>query len=1509
MRLSVTAVGRTARHQVVLGTDPEAPVAELAERIAEATGETAHELFVGDRRLDPRGPVAEARLLEGTVLGLGGRGPRHGAGLDAGPALVEVHVVSGPGAGAVVALGLGSYPIGSGSRCAVRVEGAPEHAATLTVNADGAVVVTPHAQTRLVRVVPRHVQAQTEAAQADPDAQSTEAQFWEAEADLAVADSLLRWCPPTVPDAAVEDSADGSGLDFNRPPRILEPLPRTRFRMPTRPNPPGRRPFPLLLLVLPVFMGVGMVIVLHSKYYLIFVLFSPLFAVANWFNDRRTGRKDYRRRSADYAVSFARTVEEITAAVANERVVRAGVAPDPAAALLTAAGPGRRLWERRRSDADHLVLRIGTADQPSVLDIEDPNQSDRLLRDTRWNVPAIPIGIALPDARVLGLAGEPERVRALTWWLLAQTAVLHSPRDVRFVVLTDTGGAEDWEWVRWLPHARSPFGSPPAMVGNDPETVAHRVSELVAVVKRRVQARGASMSAAMFADPDVVVVVDGARRLREVPGLVQVLTDGPAVRVFSICLDRAVRLLPEEAGVVVVDEPAGLTLRQKDQPEATGIRADLVDADWAESVARALAPLRDASPVDGGALPAGVRLLDLLALPDPTGEEIAARWVRRPASTAAVIGTGYDGPLSVDLVRDGPHTLIAGTTGSGKSELLQTLVASLAVANRPDELTFLLIDYKGGSAFRDCVDLPHTLGMVTDLDGHLVERALESLAAELRRRERLLAEHGVKDHPEYQAARRRNPALPPLPRLVLVVDEFATLVREVPAFIAGMVSIAQRGRSLGLHLVLATQRPAGVVTSDIKANTNLRIALRVTDPVESHDVIDMNDAAAIPPTVPGRALVRLAHRAVAPFQTGYAGAPREKGSGKKAAGAAVGGSGSGSGHRGGSGAGAGAMVDAGSAFEDAAGAPRAETWAVSVPWNKLGRALQVPEAEAVVESGDYTDLAALVEALREAAEELGIDQQPAPWLPALPERITVDELPRLGPGPKQVLAPIVYGLEDLPALQAQRPLVLDLETFGHLYIVGAARSGRTQAIRTLAGALAAKHSTADVHLYGIDASGGALTVLTELPHTGAVAHRADVDRVDRLLTRLGLELTRRQNLLAEHNSANLTELRAALPPGPRPAHTLLFIDGWEALYAAVNEYDNGRLVDEIVRLLREGAAAGMHVVIAGDRVLLSGRMGSLNENRILLRMTDRSDYMLIGLSFSELPTAMPPGRAWQSGSLSETQLALLAADPAGQAQTEALRTIGERARKRDEQVGAESRPLTVGVLPSEIDFADAYAMVTERRPLLALLGIGGDSAGPVMVDFAGRSSVFTVVGPPGSGRSNVLATLAVSSLAADTAVLVVAPRESPLRRLAAHPRARVLTSPLATADDARSAVEELGAPCVVLLDDADLMAQMPAMEPFLREVISTGRDRGLGLGYAGTSETLVTAMIGWIGEARRSRQGVLLNPQSVAEGDLVGARLPISLLRRPIRLGRAHVADPVTGGVSAIAIPLTELRG
>lgn len=544
-----------------------------------------------------------------------------------------------------------------------------------------------------------------------------------------------------------------------------------------------------------------------------------------------------------YVARKAALEEEIRTAVARERVIRNVTAPDPVRIAQLAMMPGSRLWERRRTDPDHLLLRLGTADQPSLKELDDQGREENH-RTIRWTIPDAPVVVPVPAHGVLGVAGKDPATQAVARWMTLQAAVLHSPRMLRIVLLTEADRMDDWSWVRWLPHLRQSDSQVSVLIANDDPSTVARVGELVSQVQSRQRHRAATGKADL-SGPDVLVIADGSRRLRDVPGFIQVLTDGPALGVYAVCVETEERLLPEECSGVVAVEGDHLTVRRPGLPDQKGVRADQVTPQWCEQVARSLAPIRDVSPDHDAGLPRQVRLLELIGHETPDPGKLLADWSRRPASTSFVIGSDYDGTFSIDLVGDGPHGLIAGTTGSGKSELLQTMVASLAVANRPDELTFVLVDYKGGSAFKECAGLPHTLGMVTDLDAHLVERVLESLEAELRRRERVLAAAGAKDLPDYQAKRQLDPELVRLPRLLLVIDEFAAMVREIPDFVPGLIGIAQRGRSLGLHLVLATQRPAGVVTGDIRANTTLRIALRVTDQSESQDVVDVNEAASI----------------------------------------------------------------------------------------------------------------------------------------------------------------------------------------------------------------------------------------------------------------------------------------------------------------------------------------------------------------------------------------------------------------------------------------------------------------------------------------------------------------------------------------------------------------------------------------------------------------------------------------------------------------------------------------
>jgi len=969
----------------------------------------------------------------------------------------------------------------------------------------------------------------------------------------------------------------------------------------------------------------------------------------------------------------------------------------------------------------------------------------------------------------------------------------------------------------------------------------------------------------------------------------KILVEGPAVRVFTIAVDLVDQLLPEECQAVVRSGPDGLTLRQANTPDVTGIRPDDVGIPWCENVARALTSLRDVTPDEIAGLPQQVRLLDLLHLSPPTAQRIAGLWQRQPASTSFLLGAGFDGPVGFDLTQDGPHGLIAGTTGSGKSELLQSFVASLAAVNRPDEMVFVLVDYKGGSAFHSCVRLPHTLGMVTDLDEALSLRALESLAAELRRREQMLADSGAKDLPEYRAMRNRDPNLASMPRLLLVIDEFATMARETPSFVPGLVSIAQRGRSLGIHLILATQRPAGVVTSDIKANTNLRIALRVTDPSESTDVIDTNDAAHISTRNPGRALARLGHRSVLPFQTAYVGGTSADGV-----------------------------------------PPEDKEQPVPVPvgepltWNGLGRPLRMrPAPEAITEADpfetttDRTDLDDLVDAITEAAQLVESVPQPSPWLPALPPVLLLSDLDQadIEHGrtwfTRDNLQAAPFARADLPAQQRQTTVAFDPSRDGHLYVIGAPRAGRSQVLRTVAGALARGNSAADLQMYAIDAAGSSLSVLTELPHCGAVIPRSDLERIGRLIDWLVAELERRHQQFAEHSAADLPELRIKLGQGKGPAHLAVFVDGWDALAAVLTEHDGGVLYAQLLEVLREGPGAGIHLLMTSERALLSGRVASFSENKLIMRMTDRSEMTLIGLPLKRLPTAIHPGRAWRPKDQLELQVALLSDDRSGQGQAQAIRVIGQQAAERDRLLPDSRRPTRIPTMPAQMSFADAFAAwpSSERRPMRGLLGLGSGGTVPLTLDFSGREHAFFVAGPPTSGRSNVLATLGISLLSTGTRLVVLTPRDSPLRKLAGHQMVHLVSGPRPDPDQVRALTAPGCPPTVLLIDDVDLFGIGNAVDPVLREIAAVGRDRQVGIAFAGSADTLNGTSTGWIGEAKRSRQGVLLAPQRSMEGDLFGARLAHSQVRQPVRPGRGFsTTGAEVGRVQLIVIPLTTLK-
>lgn len=990
--------------------------------------------------------------------------PRRARAVPDLPGHPRLYAIAGPGAGAVWTLGPGAHTIGRGphARLCLADRGVSRRHAHLSVSAAGLQVADLGSEngTRLAG-----------------EAIGRQPVDWDPGTELTVGHTVLTWRDEVDEPLAV--SPDGEGyLTVSPQPRLIVPDPAAELTAPTEPEAPTRAPLSVIALVAPLVVATAIALVLRSPVMLLFALMSPVLMAASWLGDRVRGRKSHRQARRDYQRDLADYERQHAQALTALREHRHRQAPDLAAVVDTALRPGRQLWQRRGRDGDAVTVRVGRGTESVNLAVGGADRS----QTESVELTQVPAVIDL-RAGTWGLAAPegPLRQRMLAS-VLAQLAVWLPPGQASMTVLS-AATPTALTWSAALPHLRTDGpGSLSGGAGGSGgavrrvgltrrdgalDQIERRVAELTADLAARAAAVGGGAPTAgdRAGWPARVVVLDGAAALHAVPGVADLIARGPAHGIHLLCCDEPDRLPPAcTHRVVVADETTGRIETPHDRRD---IVPELLDLPWAARLAHALGPLREAAASeDATSLPSQVRLLDLLptvigqpGLPGATGPahgpdpaRVDAGWRRPGTCTQVPLGVGASGPVTIDLATDGPHALIAGTTGSGKSELLQTLVAGLAAANPPHRMGFVLVDYKGGAAFGDLARLPHTLGLTTDLDPASTRRALASLHAELRRRERVLADAGVAD----LAALAEAGLSDRLGRLVIVVDEFRALAEELPDFVKGLVRVAALGRSLGVHLVLATQRPAGIVSADIKANMNLRIALRLRDRGDSLDVLDAPDAASVPANLPGWAHLRTGPHPVIALQTARIGGP-------------------------------------------APGPADTQVSMQPVTWENLGDPWPAPPERA---AAGPSDLVRLVDTLVEVCQRGGWAVPPAPWLPPLPDRLELSELP---PAPDRVR----LGTVDLPERQAREPLTWHTGD-GHLGIVGGPGSGRSTLLHTVAHELdRLAGAGAATHLHVVAAGAGAGD-LRGLPIVGTVVTLADPDLVQRLIDRLDRELARRR---------------------------------------------------------------------------------------------------------------------------------------------------------------------------------------------------------------------------------------------------------------------------------------------------------------------------------------------------------------------------------------------------------------
>ncbi|RME10146.1 MAG: type VII secretion protein EssC [Ardenticatenia bacterium] len=1059
--------------------------------------------------------------------------------------------------------------------------------------------------------------------------------------------------------------------------------------------------------------------------------------------------------------------------------------------------PDRRIWVRMPHDESFLTLRVGEGHIPAPFTIkfhgsENPLESDRLLvaarrlREQYSTIPDAPVILSLQQFPRFGIAvyDENSRIR-IGNNIITQLAVFHAPSEVQIALFCEEDETPKWQWMRWLPHVHEQGGKRRFLATTESQRAA-LAQHLELILQEREQqvsekytSTGDEEKQATLILPAIVVVITQPKFVMERQSLLNLLNKGPQYGIFFIVLAERERYLPAlvRSSIHVGRGPNTTFLRREKLPDITRITFDEVSSREAEDFARKLAPWRDPALSESGDIPTLVTLFELLGIQDISNDlkqNLYTFWdlsLQRMRHIVAPLGKKAGGEiLEIDLHEraHGPNGLVAGMVGAGKSELLQTLVAMLATRYHPHQVSFVLIDYKGGGMAEVFRALPHTLGIITNLqDPTLAQRAIKSLTVEMQRRQDLFNKVNVshiddyhrrlygKKQEEHQEAPQET--LPPLPYLVIIVDEFAEMKMENPDLAQEFIRIARLGRALGLRLILAMQKPAGIVDSQIEANTRFRLCLRVAQVEDSRTMIRRPDAAYIKNQ--GRAFFQVGvNELFYEFQVAWAGAPYVPG-----------------------------------------GVNEEETriFKVTIDGERIpvGDPLFAPPP--LPQDGPETQLQALVQFLHEAfeeyAQERAIEPLPKLWSDPLPERILLqDVLPTSQIRWKEktwfnglrFLRPIIGLIDDpvnpIPHLR-QRPLVLDLLKDGSIALYGAPGAGKTYFLMTLLTSIALNHPPEEVHFYILDFSGGAFSIFSELPHTGAVIMEDEKDRHERLLRLLTRLLEERRSLFRERGISDIREWWQKYPDEPMPS-LVLCIDNYAAFEATYKgspreETFFESLERQLVRLIRDGRRWGIHVVITALNMTdIKTKMRASFGRQLTLRMQDAGVYSDLLGARTRMQPAPLPGRgliAIEEGGRATVYEFQVAIPFAAETDFELRQQLQALFKKMQESPQAQRiRPPAVRILPQTFtitEFLNDEALTIEppKGHLLLPLGYDTQDVEVFSLDMT-RSLGILALGSPGSGKTNFLAnaiTLLTFLYGQEVTFTLIDSRQSELQRI------------------------------------------------------------------------------------------------------------------------------------------------
>ncbi len=1172
--------------------------------------------------------------------------------------------------------------------------------------------------------------------------------------------------------------ADAFGsLPFHRTPHDFTPIEETVLQPVARlPKRPAQRKFQVLTTLAPLLTGITMALVLGTWRYLLFAGMSPVVAAANWFEARRSGGKKFAEDQVDFRERLEARAGEAAAMLSAERAKRQRRSPDPVELVERCESHSPELWQRSREGDDFLECRVGVGNVTPALVIRPENDGDdefRLEVAERMKqfsvLTDVPITMDLVEDPVVALVGSDDETDRLGSSIALQAVAHHSPEDlVIAAAVAEHRTIQDW--LKWTPHVRSKNSPlPSAHLAIGIEDSADLIRDIGRLASQRALSKDANIDLSW---PRLLFLVD--REIEPDPSTIAEICDvaeNTGISVVWMTTEGA--RIPRQAAAVaqLADGASGQQSKLEyvdPHRETQRFDSERVGPELSMRGARALCALRDASATrTASGVPNLVTLFQALEVPAVTPEWVIGQWERaRKYSLPTRIGLADSGPVELDLVRHGPHGLIGGTSGAGKSELVQSLVANLLAMNSPQHVNVLFVDYKGGALSSLFAAAPHCVGAVTNLDALLALRALTSLKAELDRRMALFETvPGVKDLKDMVEMR---PDQAP-PSLVIVVDEFAALVRELPEFVDGIVSIAERGRSLGIHLLLSTQRPSGSINENIQQNTNLRISLRMLDSSESNNVIGTADAALIPSHMKGRGYARLGPGELIAFQSAWSGAPARRD------------------HR---------LPDI-----------RAE-WFTASDSHLEGTAAPVAVDDGTEVSNQLQEL---LDAVVAAAEHTAVPPSRAPWMPPLTGPLSLGTVFTDINAEVPAGRVVTVGMLDDPAAQAQYPLNVDLGDGGGLLIYGNGGSGKTTALRTIAASAAADDSLrggGHLTIFGLDFGSQQLGVIRDLPQCSMVAGADDFEAVTRLLALL-------EKIFDDRIAATAAAVEARTSP---PLHdtVLVLIDGYDQLTESLGSGPVIRMqpwLDRLSQIISKGRQVQIYCAIASaESNRASGRLMNIISNRLVLRQTDDTGYRAFGIPNSVIGSGfeLEPGQALtRTGNLA--QIGVVTSSQADGSDMTAA--FAHFARSVNGAVPEQHRCLPLPELVTTVH--------RSTQPDVVDIGLADLTHNPVHVDVS--MYPFIVAGPRKSGRSTALVTIARQLVDQGREVWCAGPPDSPLAHVAAKESGFGRNDVIATmaARLAEVASADPDGIRYLIFDDLDRFTDMSLNGPF-KEVVEGG---------------------------------------------------------------------------------------